>query len=124
MRGSISAPGIYGPRANPRKGESMRDYELAFIMQSDLDESTYGEVLDKVKGWITKSGGTVSDVDIWGKRKMAYEIRKQKDGHYMILQTEMEPTFTAELERNLGLEETIMRFMITVPAVTKEAPKE
>lgn len=102
----------------------MRDYELAFIMQSDLDESTYGEVLDKVKGWITKSGGTVSDVDIWGKRKMAYEIRKQKDGHYMILQTEMEPTFTAELERNLGLEETIMRFMITVPAVAKEAPKE
>lgn len=102
----------------------MRNYEVAFIMQPDLEESTYGEVLDKVKGWITKSGGSVSDVDIWGKRKMAYEIRKLKDGHYTIMQTEMEPTFTAELEHNLGLQETIMRFMITVPPAPREAPAE
>lgn len=102
----------------------MRKYELAYIVQPDLEDSAYDEMLEKVKGWITESGGKVTDVDQWGKRKMAYEIRKHTEGHYMILQTEMEPTFTAELERNLGLQETIMRFMITAPAADKEDSAE
>lgn len=124
MRGSISAPGANSSGANPRKGIRMRNYEVAFIVQPDLEEGAYDEVLDKVKGWITKSGGKVLDVDVWGKRKMAYEIRKLTEGHYIIMQTEMEPEFTAELERNLNLQETVMRFMITVPAARKEASAE
>lgn len=100
----------------------MRKYEVAFIVHPDLEESAYNEVLDKVKGWITESGGKVSDVDLWGKRRMAYEIRKQTEGQYVFMQAEIEPTFTAELERNLGLQEPIMRFMITAPADPQEAP--
>lgn len=100
----------------------MRNYEVAFIVHPDLEESAFEEVLDKVKGWISEAGGRVSDVDLWGKRKMAYEIRKQTEGQYVFMQTEMEPESTAELERNLNLQEPIMRFMITSSVVANEAP--
>lgn len=99
----------------------MRNYEVAFIAHPDLEESAYKEILEKIQGWIKDAGGKVANVDLWGKRKMAYEIRKQSEGQYVILQTEMEPKFCAELERNFGLEESIMRFMITAPVATQEA---
>lgn len=91
----------------------MRAYEVAFIIHPDLDDSAFKEVLDRVQEWITGSGGSVTKVDLWGKKKMAYEIRKQTEGNYVILDTEMEPSFCSELERNLQLQESVMRFMIT-----------
>lgn len=91
----------------------MRTYEVAFIVHPDLDDSAFKETLDRVQDWIKKSGGSVTNVDLWGKKKMAYEIRKQTEGNYVILNTEMEPTFCSELERNLNLQEPVMRFMIT-----------
>ena len=102
----------------------MRNYEVAFIVHPDLEEGAFEEVLEKVKGWITNGGSIISDVDLWGKRRMAYEIRKQTEGQYVFMQTEMEPAFTAELERNFGLEESIMRFMITSPTAVAQAPSE
>ena len=102
----------------------MRDYEVAFIVHPDLEEGAFEEVQEKVKGWITDGGGNVTDVDLWGKRKMAYEIRKQTEGIYVFMQTEMEPTFIAELERNFGLQEPIMRFLITMPTAAAPAPSE
>lgn len=91
----------------------MRNYEIAFIVHPDLEETAFNEVLEKVKGWIGETGGKVTNVDQWGKKKMAYEIRKQSEGQYVFVQAEMEPTSLAELERNLGLQESIMRFMIS-----------
>lgn len=98
----------------------MRNYEVAFIVHPDLDENAFKEVLDRVQGWITDSGGKVGKVDLWGKKKLAYAIRKQSEGQYVILQTEMEPSFCVELERNLQLSEPVIRYMIT----TAEAPVE
>ncbi len=91
----------------------MRTYEVAFIVHPDLDETAFKEVLDRVQGWIKDSGGSVFKVDLWGKKKMAYQIRKQAEGNYVLLETEMEPTFCNELERNFQLQEPVMRFMIT-----------
>ncbi len=102
----------------------MRNYEVAFIVHPDLEEGAFEEVLEKVKGWITDGGGNISDIDLWGKRTMAYEIRKQNEGQYVFMQTEMDPTFTAELERNFGLQEPIMRFMVTSSTVVEQAPSE
>jgi small subunit ribosomal protein S6 len=91
----------------------MRDYELVFIVHPDLDETALKDVISKVSGWITDAGGSISKVDLWGKRKMAYSIRKQKEGQYVLLRTQMEPTFGVTLERNLRFLEPVMRFLLT-----------
>jgi small subunit ribosomal protein S6 len=91
----------------------MREYELIFIVHPDLDDTAFKDIVERVQNWITEAGGVVSKVDFWGKRKLAYEIRKQKEGHYVMMNTEMQPTFTAQLERNLRFLEPIMRFLVT-----------
>ncbi|MDH5508515.1 MAG: 30S ribosomal protein S6 [Anaerolineae bacterium] len=99
----------------------MRKYEIAFIVHPDLDDNAFKETLEQVKGWITGSGGTISKVDLWGKRRLAYEIRKQKEGQYVFLYAEIEPTSCSDLERNFQLLDPIMRFMIN-HAVELPAP--
>jgi small subunit ribosomal protein S6 len=90
----------------------MREYELVFIVHPDLDDTALKDVVEKVSGWITEAGGNVSKVDLWGKRKLAYSIRKQKEGQYVLLKTQMEPTFGTTLERNLRFLEPVMRFLL------------
>lgn len=91
----------------------MRNYEVVVIAQPDLDEAALTSLIDKIKGWITDSGGTIDKVDQWGKRRMAYAIRKQREGQYTLFFVQMKPGFAAELERNLRLVESVLRFMIT-----------
>jgi small subunit ribosomal protein S6 len=91
----------------------MRAYELVFIVHPDLDDTAFKDVVQKVSGWITDSGGAVEKVDVWGKRRMAYTIRKQKEGQYVLMNTQIEPSFCAELERNLRFLEPVMRFLVT-----------
>ena len=90
----------------------MREYELVFIVHPDLDDTALKDVIEKVSGWITEAGGSVSKIDLWGKRKLAYAIRKQKEGQYVLLSTLMEPTFGVTLERNLRFLEPVMRFLL------------
>ncbi len=92
----------------------MHNYEIVLIVHPELDETAFNAALDKVKGWITTSGGTISKVDVWGKRRMAYAIRKQREGQYVLINAEFAPAFTADLERNLRFLEPVIRFMITV----------
>ncbi len=94
----------------------MRNYEVVFIAQPDLDETTLKTVVEKVSAWITESGGAVDKVDVWGKRRLAYRIRKQREGIYVLLNAQMAPAFTRDLERNLQFLEPVMRFMVTVAA--------
>ena len=91
----------------------MRSYELMFIVHPDVEESAFNELVEKVNGWIKDSGGEVEKVDLWGKRKMAYPIQKQNEGQYVLMNTQLDPNFCSELEHNLGLQETVMRFLIT-----------
>jgi len=92
----------------------MRKYELVCIIQPDLDETAFNGVVDKVKGWIGESGGNVDKVDVWGKRRLATQIRKQRDGQYVLLNITMPNKATAELERNLRFLEPVMRHMLSV----------
>lgn len=92
----------------------MRDYELVFIVHPDQDETALNETVEKVKGWITETGGTISKVDLWGKRRLAYEIRKQKEGQYVLIRTQMDTAACAPLERNLRLHEPIIRYLLTI----------
>jgi small subunit ribosomal protein S6 len=91
----------------------MRSYEVVFIVHPDLDDAAFKETVERVSGWIAGDGGTVSKTDIWGKRDLAYPIRKKTEGQYVLLETEMEPAFCATLERNMRLTEPIMRFLVT-----------
>ena len=91
----------------------MRDYELVFIVHPDLETAAFDEVVEKVQGWISEDGGEISKVDVWGKRKMAYPIRKKEEGQYVLLETKMLPTSIPSLERNLRLLEPVMRFLVT-----------
>ena len=90
----------------------MRKYEVAFIAQADLDEAALNSLLDKAKGWIAAAGGEITQVDLWGRRKMAYPIHKQTEGQYVFIQTQMTANATREIERSLRLTEQIIRFMI------------
>jgi len=92
----------------------MRDYELMCIVHPDLDENALGEVIKRISGWITDNGGAINKTDIWGKRQLAYPIRKQKQGQYVLFQVNMAPTTGAILERNLRIQEPVLRFLLSV----------
>ena len=92
----------------------MRKYELVCILHPDLDETAFNDALDKIKGWISGSEGSIDSVDNWGRRKMAYMIHKQLAGQYVLLNAHMLPSATAELERKLRFLEPVMRHMLVL----------
>lgn len=91
----------------------MRNYELALIVDPEVEENSLPEIEDKVKKWVEASGGVISNVDRWGKRRLAYPIQKKNEGYYFILQIEMPPQAGVEIERELRINEQILRYMIT-----------
>ncbi len=92
----------------------MRRYELMCLFQPDLDEKALSSMIEKIQGWVTESGGSVEKVDVWGRRRLAYPIRKKMEGQYVLFNLTLPPTATAELERNLRYQETVMRHLITL----------
>jgi len=90
----------------------MRNYELVFIIQPDLDENAVKGLVEKVQGWITEAGGSIAKIDNWGKRRLAYQINKRREGQYVLFEMQIPTTYSAELERNLRFQEPIMRFSI------------
>lgn len=90
----------------------MRSYELIFIIQPDLDENAFNDIIERVKGWINEGSGQVEKVDLWGKRKLAYPIRKLTEGQYVLMHTQMSPELGAVLERNLRFLEPVLRFLV------------
>jgi small subunit ribosomal protein S6 len=71
-------------------------------------------VVEKVKGWISESGGSIDKVDVWGRRKLAYIIKKHREGQFVLLNVTMNPAATSDLERNLRYQEPIIRHMLSV----------
>jgi small subunit ribosomal protein S6 len=91
----------------------MNKYEVAVVISSTLSDDERASVLEQVKGYIAKYNGVVSEVDEWGKRKLAYEIRKQSEGYYYFIKVDAEPSMAVELEKNLRLmNETVLRYLI------------
>lgn len=92
----------------------MRHYELAYIADPDLDEQALADLQERVKSWIDAAEGKTSNVDQWGRRKLAYPIQKKGEGVYVFMHVEMPPQACIEVERDLRLNESILRYMITV----------
>lgn len=91
----------------------MRNYEVAYISDPDLDEQAQAALDERIAGWITVAGGSTLQVDRWGKRRLAYPIRKRHDGNYVFVQASLPHTAPAQIEREMRLQESILRFMIT-----------
>ncbi|PJH76524.1 MAG: 30S ribosomal protein S6 [Anaerolineae bacterium CG_4_9_14_0_8_um_filter_58_9] len=91
----------------------MHKYELVCIIHPDLDETAFNGAIDKVKGWISDAGGSVDKLDVWGRRRLAYTVRKQREGQYVLLNVSLPPSATAGLDQNLRFLEPVIRYIIT-----------
>lgn len=92
----------------------MRKYELVCIIHTDLDENAFNGMIEKIKGWIGEAGGSVEKVEIWGRKRLASLIRKQREGQYVLFNLSIPAAGTTILEQNLRFQESIIRYMITV----------
>ena len=95
----------------------MREYEVMVIFDPDTEERTVQPTLEKHLKVITKGGGTVDNLDIWGRRRLAYEIRKKSEGIYAVINVTAEPSDVKELDRQFAINEAIMRTKVIRPGL-------
>jgi|SRR5659263_227269 small subunit ribosomal protein S6 len=88
---------------------SLRQYEIMIILDPEIEERTVAPSLDKYLTVIKNDGGTVDKVDIWGKRRLAYDIQKKSEGIYAVVDFTSSPATAKELDRQLGLNEVVLR---------------
>jgi len=91
-------------------------YELTFIIRNDPNEDVINNAVGQVQAWVEADTlGQVTKIDRWGRRKLAYEIDKQRDGYYVLMNAEIDPKNLPELERNLKLSPDILRYLLVRP---------
>ena len=90
----------------------LRDYELVFIAVPQLDDEALATLNQRVAGWITAANGTVTGTNVWGRRQLAYAIRKYSEGFYVQVNFQLASSGSRELERSLSLDEQIIRHMV------------
>ena len=93
----------------------MRNYELMVILDPELEERTVAPSLDTYLNVVRNDGGTVENVDVWGRRRLAYEIDKNAEGIYAVVQLQAEPATVKELDRQLTLNESVLRTKVLRP---------
>ncbi|MBP1963819.1 MULTISPECIES: 30S ribosomal protein S6 [Paenibacillus] len=91
----------------------MRKYELMYIIRTDVEQEVVQSTVEKFQGIITNGGGEVSKHDLMGKRRLAYEINKFRDGHYVLVHFNAEPAVVSELDRVLKITDEVIRHLIT-----------
>ena len=93
----------------------MRHYELMVILDPDLEERTVAPSLDTYLNVVRQDGGSIENVDVWGRRRLAYEIDKNAEGIYAVVTLNAEPATVKELDRQLGLNESVLRTKVLRP---------
>jgi small subunit ribosomal protein S6 len=88
---------------------SLRQYEIMIILDPEIEERTVAPSLDKYLSVVKNDGGSVDKVDIWGRRRLAYDIKKKSEGIYAVVNFSAEPATAKELDRQLGLNEVVLR---------------
>jgi small subunit ribosomal protein S6 len=103
-------------RSSPEEVETaVRAYEVMVILDPSLEERTVQPSLDKYLNVIRKDGGSVENVEVWGRRRLAYEIKKNAEGIYAVINLTAEPATVKEFDRQLGLNESILRTKVMRP---------
>ena len=90
----------------------MRSYELVFIVHPEIEGEDLTAAVETVKGLVERSGGEVTELALWGLRRLAYPIQDQWEGQYVLMELELEPQGVAEIERGLGLNEQVIRHLL------------
>ncbi len=90
----------------------MRNYELVLVINPQIADENVGAVTERVGQWIAASGGELVNTNPWGRRRLAYPIKDQREGTYVTPQFRMEPRATGELERSLKLSEDVLRYSL------------
>ena len=93
----------------------MRHYEVMVILDPDIEERTVAPSLDQFLTVVKTDGGTVEKVDIWGRRRMSFEINKKSEGIYAVVDLQAEPATVKELDRQLNLNEAVLRTKVMRP---------
>lgn len=89
----------------------MNKYELAVVVNAKIEDDARTATIEKVKELIARFGGNVTDVDEWGKKRLAYEIQKMREGYYYFIQFDASAECPAEIERRVRIMEPVMRYL-------------
>lgn len=90
----------------------MRQYELMMILSPEIDERAIAPTVEKLIAVVPAEGGTIDNTDIWGRRRMSFEIAKKSEGVYAVINFTASPATSKELERQLGLNESVLRIKV------------
>ena len=90
----------------------MNKYELALVVNAKIEDDARAAVVEKAQGYITRFGGVVSEVEDWGKKKLAYEVQKMSEAYYYFIQFDAEPTVPAEVEQDVRIMDNVLRFLV------------
>lgn len=89
----------------------MNKYELVLVVNAKIEDDARVATVEKAKEYITRFGGTITNVDDWGKKKLAYEIQKMKEGYYYFIQFESDSTTPGEIEQRIRIMENVIRYL-------------
>ena len=99
-------------KVSTKEGEELRDYELVLVVSPEIEEEEFEAAIDNVSRFITGKGGVISDIERWGKRRLAYPIRHFVEGSYVLAKFKLKPVFGRELGANLQISEDILRHLL------------
>lgn len=89
----------------------MNKYELSVVVSAKIEDDARAEVIEKVKALVTRFGGNVTDVDEWGKKRLAYEIQKMNEGYYYFIHFDAETTVPGEVEQRIRIMDNVLRYL-------------
>ena len=89
----------------------MNKYELALVVNAKIEDEESAAVVEKAKEYITRFGGTITNVDDWGKKRLAYEIQKMREGFYYFIQFDASADCPAEIEKRIRIMDNVLRFL-------------
>ena len=116
-RGLLARPNRFGRQAqtlcwSAEGGAGLNDYELMFILAPDLEDEAVAATTDRVRSYVTSRGGDVRSLELWGRRRLAYPIQRYHEGNYHLAHFTLDPEQALELDRNLKLNEQVIRHML------------
>ena len=92
----------------------MKKYEIMYILKANLEDAQRKEVIEKLHSLLTNEGAKVTNVNEWGLRYLAYPIKKETKGYYVVIKVECEPNATKEFDRKTKINNNVLRYLITV----------
>ena len=90
----------------------MSKYELALVVNAKIEDEAREAVVEKAKGYVARYGGTVTEVEEWGKKRLAYEVQKMREGFYYFIQFEADAQCPAEVERHVRIMDNVLRYLV------------